>query len=183
MTLFEQANCRGHIEINSLSGDVTIKGTINDSVLNGVMKYTAASPCDKHASFSGSGLPFSNTSQAFENTKNQGVYELHRDNYFDITIKMPNSYYSGLGTYLIPPSLYLIYDNGQKHNVIQIELSTSIPYRMLTYPFTQTRPRENVLFYENSDLPIRTQEQILRDSAYPTDNKMAKNFWGLKPSH
>ena len=30
-------------------------------------------------------------------------------------------------------------------------------------------------------LPIRTQEQVLRDSSYPEDNRMPSDFWGLKP--
>ena len=45
MTSFEQANCRGHIEIKN--NDVTIKGTLTDSVMNGIIKYTAANPLSK----------------------------------------------------------------------------------------------------------------------------------------
>ena len=56
---------------------------------------------------------------------------------------------------------------------------------MLTYPQTPiTISRESPKFYDGGfQMPIRTQEQILRDSAYPSNNKMPKNFWGLKPPH
>ena len=37
------------------------------------------------------------------------------------------------------------------------------------------------MFYYNPDLPIRTQEQILIDSAYPCSNQEPNNFWGLTP--
>ena len=35
--------------------------------------------------------------------------------------------------------------------------------------------------FDKEGLPIRTQEQILRDSGYPKDNRVPDNFWGLKP--
>ena len=38
------------------------------------------------------------------------------------------------------------------------------------------------MFYHcGNSLPVRTQEQVLRDSGYPEDNRMPDNFWGLKP--
>jgi hypothetical protein len=53
---------------------------------------------------------------------------------------------------------------------------------MLSYPMQNTLPRKDAMFYKYGWLmPVRTQEQILRDSAYPDENKMASNFWGLKP--
>ena len=41
------------------------------------------------------------------------------------------------------------------------------------------------MFYHchRNQLPIRGQEQILRDRGYPDVNVMPKNFWGLKPSN
>ena len=39
------------------------------------------------------------------------------------------------------------------------------------------------MFYycSKTKLPVRTQEQVLRDSGYPEDNKMHDDFWGLRP--
>ena len=42
--------------------------------------------------------------------------------------------------------------------------------------------RDGPTFYEGGwDMPVRTQEQILRDGGYPSYNKEADTFWGLKP--
>ena len=47
------------------------------------------------------------------------------------------------------------------------------------------------MFYYNENLPIRKQEDILRDSAYPSrgtknnivvEEKVPDNFWGLRPA-
>ena len=52
---------------------------------------------------------------------------------------------------------------------------------MLTYPPPpSSAPRCSSIFYSGRNkLPVRTQEQILRDSSYPCINKMPDNFWGL----
>ena len=50
----------------------------------------------------------------------------------------------------------------------------------MTYPNHKQRP--SPLFYQGREqLPIRNQEQILRDSGYPNYNKESDTFWGLKP--
>ena len=37
-------------------------------------------------------------------------------------------------------------------------------------------------FYAGRELlPVRTQYEILLDSAYPCKDEMDSNFWGLKP--
>ena len=62
-------------------------------------------------------------------------------------------------------------------------MGNGIPFRMLTYQQTPvTVSRDSPNFYNGGfNLPVRTQEQILRDSAYPDKNTMPKNFWGLRP--
>ena len=61
-----------------------------------------------------------------------------------------------------------------------INLSEGIPFRTLTWS-----PKRNwsngPMFYNNKDLPIRSQYEILLDSAYPNINKVPANFWGKKP--
>jgi hypothetical protein len=51
-----------------------------------------------------------------------------------------------------------------------------IPYRSLGYPLLRKTQKE--AFYHRK-LPIRSQEQIIRDSQYP--NHEHTSFWGLKP--
>jgi len=120
---------------------------------------------------------------AFDNTPNKGSVKVSPGNSFSIQIKYPNSYYAGLGTVIIPPTLFISFmDNNDVETVVHIPVSKGIPYRLLTYPMQYTKARKDCMFYEGGwELPVRTQEQILLDSAYPSRNRMDDNFWGLKP--
>jgi len=179
---FSQGNCKGEYSLSDDKNDIIIRGHIGEHVKNGEMFYIAASPPDLHASYTGSGLPFASPTQAFDGTPNKGTTQLSAGNLFEIVISYPNSYYAGLGTVLVPPTVYLYYNNGYAEKIITIKLSQGIPYRMLTYPMSETAPRQGPSFYDGMwELPVRTQEQILRDSAYPAQNHMHSNFWGLKP--
>jgi hypothetical protein len=65
-----------------------------------------------------------------------------------------------------------------------IQIDEGIPFRSLTYPSPPSKsPRDSPMFYycNRSQLPIRGQEQVLRDGGFPEVNKMPDNFWGLKP--
>lgn len=161
---------------------LTVRIKINEAVADNKVFFIAAAPAEFRASYTGSGLPFANPSQAFHNTENQGHIILDTSREGTIHMSFPNAYYAGLGTDYVPPTLYLVYDNGYMEKVISVKLSDGIPYRMLTYPIRGTAPRKDTMFYNGVwELPVRTQEQILRDSAYPGVNKMHPNFWGLKP--
>lgn len=72
--------------------------------------------------------------------------------------------------------------NSEDFHTIQID--DGIPFRTLTYPSPPSKaPRDSPMFYYcgRNKLPIRSQERVLRDSGYPSVNKMPDNFWGLKP--
>ena len=69
--------------------------------------------------------------------------------------------------------MFITGDNKPISGVYKIELDNFIPYRTLSMV------RKNVMFYNNPNLPVRTQAQILEDSKY--DGKLAPNFWGLRP--
>ena len=80
---------------------------------------------------------------------------------------------------MVPPTVYVYYKNtnGVQRN-IPIQVSQGIPFRTLTYQPN----RKDAMFYKwGWSLPIRTQEQVLRDSGYPQCNTMDVNHWGLKP--
>ena len=103
---------------------------------------------------------------------------------FSFNIRYPNSYYINLGTIYVPPQLRLMLvdkDNKQIGNLKTINLGEGIPFRTLSWPIKRDWDK-GALFYKNDDLPVRTQYQILLDSAYPSTNKIPDNFWGLKPS-
>ena len=148
------------------------------------VKYIAPNPPTYNSSFSGSGLPYENEEMAFDNTPNSGVVEVI-NGIFSFSLRYPNSYYTNMGTVYIHPHVKIQLVNDENKNIGQekiISLGEGIPFRSLTW--TSMRDwNTGPLFYENNDLPVRTQYQILLDSAYPSVNKMPKNFWGIMPPH
>jgi hypothetical protein len=184
---FSTIYCSGEIvEVSSktLNYDIVVKGVLTEVVPSGEIKFIAASPADRRASYTGSGFPFHNMEQAFMESPNRGTIKLN-GNAFEIPLLFPNAYYIQLGRELIPPTLFLTYENGLegKNRVIEIKLSDPIPYRLLGYPSQFTLGRNGADFYHaHHNLPVRSQEQVLRDSSYPNKNKMDPDFWGLKPA-
>ena len=184
---FESAYCSGVVEsTDEYDAQLVVRGRVNDYIKDGKLYYIAAAPPDYRATFSGSGLPFANQVQAFQHTPNKGYVTVNGyGSEFEINLMTPNAYYVGLGTVYVPPTLYLefVSQNGVKRNV-SVKLSDGIPYRSLTHPGPgqNTAPRSGPMFYATQFyLPVRSQEQILRDSGYPQENKMNSDFWGLKP--
>ena len=179
LTKFTSSYCNAEVrgDVSHLN-DIHVYGKITEPVDSDEVRYIAANPPDYRATFTGSGLPFANQDQAFDNTPNTGYVKLV-DGTFEIHLMYPNSYYIGLGTVMIPPTVYLLYKNRDGvDRRVSIVLSEGIPYRTLTYP----SQRGNVGFYEGGwRLPVRTQEEVLRDSRYPSTNYTSPNFWGLKP--
>jgi hypothetical protein len=174
-------------ENNDADEFIRIRGKITEGVDDARLFYFAAAPADKRQSFSGSGLPFSDADQAFFSSPNVGSVKLSGDNGFDIEIVTPNAYYVGLGSQYVPPTLHVWYTKGGKRKDAAIKVNNGIPFRMLTYPMLSTRPRDGPMFYKAEPVFARTQEQILRDSGYPSKQAiqasyaMPPNFWGLKP--
>ncbi len=149
-----------------------------------VLHYIAPNSPTYNSSFSGSGLPYPNEHVAFENTENEGVVEIVNGR-FSFSIRYPNSYYTELGSVLVPPQVKIRVCSkiGMKSmsDVQVIQLGKGIPFRSLTYPY-QRNYVNGPLFYDNTSMPpVRSQYQILIDSKYPNVNKMPANFWGTKP--
>jgi len=156
---------------------VKVSGHVTEHVKDSILTFAAAAPIDRRTSFSGSGLPFPSAHFAFDNSPNIGSIKLGHDNTFSLELQVPASYYVGLGTLLIPPTIYFSYHNGYTIVRKNVKLCDSIPYRTLTYPGTRTGPA----FYK-SHLPVRGQEEILRSSEFPSSTmKEYENFWGDRP--
>jgi len=148
------------------------------------IKYSAANPPTFSSNFSGSGLPYPTEDIAYQNSPNRGVVDIINEK-FSITLKYPNSYYVNMGSVYVEPHVKLIVvdeNNNPLTDVQIINLGKGIPFRSLTWPSIRDWNR-GPLFYENSDLPVRTQYEILLDSAYPSKNVTPKNFWGTMPTH
>lgn len=174
---FTVDECKGQITHKS-PFTIVVEGTIVGSLSVNRVDYLASSPYDLRASFTGSALPYPSPEFAMQGTPNKGSVQLDTNNTFRFKLLLPNSYYIGMGTILVPPTVYLTYTlhSGVKRTS-PIQLQESIPYRTLTYNVK----RSNAMFY-NVALPVRSQEQILRDSEYPsTELQEPSNFWGNKP--
>lgn len=177
--------CRGVIHQRKLGFyDLVVKGQIQDDVKDNKIFYIAAAGADRRASYMGSGLPFANQIQAFDNTPNVGQLKLDFDKSFEIPLVTPNSYMVGLGSVQIPPTLYVMYLRGDgEKRTVSIKVAEPIAYRLMTYP-TDPRPRVDATFYDNQfKLVPKTQEQIFYDSVYPCDKVTLPDFWGMKPPH
>lgn len=165
-----------------------ITGKVLDSNLirsNRVLfvRYWGANKPTFTKSFSGSALPFPNEKIAFDNSKNSGVVQVVNTR-FSFNITIPNSYYKNMGTELVPPEINMIIINTNNEPLTKkytINLSENIPYRTLTWN-DKRKWIDGPLFYQNSNLPIRTQYQILVDGKYPSNNIEHKNYWGGKPA-
>ena len=176
--------------MKNTEGDYIVSGKLQNSLLkyatqtNVFVKYWASNSPNYRTSYAGSGLPFPNEEVAFQESDNVGMVKLNGQS-FIIKLHYPNSYYTDMGTKIVQPQVKLrLVDSKNKalSEIYKINLGNSIPFRSLSW-----NPERDwnigPMFYNNPNLPIRTQEQILRDSAYPSTNVQPKNFWGLAPSH
>lgn len=178
---FDKITCEGLVS-NQGQGNLLVKGTLKGGDPNATVVYWAPNPATRGTSFTGSGLPYANPDQAFDRTPNTGCVQA--SNYqFQFYLKEPNAYYVGLGSLYVPPHVHLKIKGGDGNDMVHsIKLSEGIPYRTLTYPAPPSEaPRVSPMFYCVPEKIVRSQEQILRDSAYRPQQAMDKNFWGLKP--
>lgn len=165
--------------------DIVIRARLIERPDDDRMFYFAAAPPDYRASFSGSALPFASATQAFFDSPNRGWVPVDPQGNVVVRLRYPNAYYAGLGTLYVPPTLFAYYvvDGRRKH--VSAPIGNGVPFRTLTYPTTQSsrRARHDCTFYstEPKNHGVRSQEQILRDSAYPDLNATPLDFWGAKP--
>jgi hypothetical protein len=162
--------------------DLVIEGTLKEKTIDNKIRYIAASPANYMANYSGSGLPFVNSQQAFYNTPNKGEVILDEFNNYKINLYLPNSYMSHLGTIKINPTLLIQYYNlNNELKTEQIKVSYGIPYRTLTYP---KQRKDNNFYISQFCNEVKDQWKILVDSSYPAQNiNMPNNHWGLKPPY
>ena len=167
-------------KITYKGNDIQIDGFINDIVDNNKIYYIAAAPADYRGSFSGSGLPFYSKEQAYYNTPNTGN-KLLNENKYTIKLVYPNAYYDSLDGPIIYPHIKIYYYVKGVQKNIDLKLQNRIPFRDIRF-YGDGNYRQNVNFYNNPDLPIRSQESILISARYPETNTVPPNFWGYKPA-
>lgn len=175
------------IQVQGNRFNIEVFGKINDTVKNSQIEYLASAPADYNNSFSGSGMPFPSAEVAFSNTVNRGTLKTSGSS-FRLSLLMPNAYYDNsdrLGNNnLINPEVMVKYSNGKEERTLRIPLGNRIVYRSHNYP--AIRDQHKASFYDTwHSLPVRGQEQILRDSGYPEQTMVTTpiNHWGLKPAN
>lgn len=174
---FSQESCHG-VLIKKCHNKIKIMGEFKNKESNNTVMYWAGNPVQSSHSFSGSGLPYSSPTQAYDRSINVGAVSCNSGK-FEFTIKTPNSYYVNHGTQLIPPHVHIrVLDSNQnKIEQFMIKLGEPLKGKLLHFP-----PNRTPEFYNNRDkLPFRSQEQILRDSSFQAAQKSC-SFWGLKPA-
>lgn len=180
--LFSNNKCNGELYVGD--GEVHVSGNLSDlSLSDSKLYFWAAAPPTRGISFSGSGMPYPNPLVAYDRSPNQGLVEV-KGGRFSFRMSYPNAYYVGLGSLYIPPHInFKVCKSGVEDTFFTVQLDEGIPFRTLTYPSPPSKnPRVSPLFYSGTKLPdVRTQEAILRASAYPEVNHMPDNFWGDRP--
>jgi hypothetical protein len=178
----QYTDCSLDINYNA-TGNYIVNGKSNSP--NAVfVKYWAAAPPTYSLSFSGSGLPYPNEEVAHEKTPNQGVAKI-QNGQFQFALEYPNSYYDNMQKVYVEPHVKFVFCDSKGQNIGDVhigKLGNGIPFRSLTWPMKRDW-NVGPLFYCNNNLPVRNQEQILRDSGYPAVNKEPGNFWGKMPPH
>jgi hypothetical protein len=170
----EMGDCQCKVSVDRQAKVTKIIVNFEDTLDGNTFQFIAANPADHRASFSGSALPFPSPDFALEGTPNRGEMTLSNGT-ATLLLVLPNSYYAALGTVLIPPTVYITYSIRGLSKTVAIKVDDPIPFRTLTY----NAGRTDASFYQQH-LPVRSQEAIIRDSAYP--EKTPSDFWGKKPA-
>jgi hypothetical protein len=170
---------------NDKDNTIVLNGVLNSSIslpTDSQIKYWAANSPTFNGSFSGSGLPFPNENVAFTKSKNSGLAKINGEN-FSFNIKTPNSYYKNMGALYVDPEVKIqVVDKNEKgiSKIQSIKVANGIPFRTLTWP-VQRDWNNGPMFYYNPHLTVRSQYQILLDSAYNPNEPVPNNFWGNVP--
>ena len=166
---------------------VSVRLDSGEIVDDNVVVFIASRSSDQRYSFTGSGMPFTNAEQAFHDTPNKGTATFKGGNLYEISLQtLPNSYYCGLGTHKVPPRVSLRWRSGGVLKGRVVDVGKPIPYRSLTFPPNGKFDR-SVSFYDNEYPFARSQERILLESAYPSEEALLgnapepRNFWGTRP--
>lgn len=159
--------------------DIIVRGTLPSPSDDGVIHYIAAAPPDYRSSFSGSGLPYASAEQAFYNTPNRGSTRVGVAGGWEVKMVAPSAYYADGGMERVPPTLYLAYMSGGRHVRTSVRVSEGVPFRTLTHDDRRTSA---VFYAPGNDGMVRSQEEILRASAFPAVNVMPPDFWGGRPA-
>jgi len=161
------------------AGAVTVQGRIRKfQGSKQTIRWIAPQKATRGIGFNGSGLPFANSAQAFDNTPHNGVIESSDGSFTLQMAALPNAYYTGLGSTYVPPVLMLETISNEGSFRTHLFLTpVAMPYRWIagSPPGERVAPREDevgrAMYYggrEHIGL-FDNQEAHLRAKGYPAD--------------
>jgi hypothetical protein len=164
----------------SSDGTVTVSGHMTKYAgMKQNIRWMAPQKPHRTMGFNGSGLPYHDADQAFENTPHKGVIESPDGSFSLLMPTLPSAYYTGLGSVYVPPVLMLeTAVVGQENLTYRTHVFLSpegVPYRWIagSPPGPRVAPSENevgrAMYYSGrEDLGLfQNQEAILRYKGYP----------------
>jgi hypothetical protein len=163
-----------------ITGNITIFAGFQQEI-----EWISPKSIHRGMSFSGSGLPYHNAEQAYENTKNTGIIN-SPDGSFVINMPcLPSAYYTSLGSTYVPPVLLLETikndtkntPNPEKFRTHVFLTSEGVPYRWIagSPPGQRVAPTEEqigrAIFYNGrEELGLfQNQEMLCRSKGYPSN--------------
>lgn len=189
-----QSHVRVKLDSFSTKSDGSVVAVVAVSPIpdGGRIRWAAAAPAERNSSESGSCLPFANAAMAFEGSRasrgdasTASVAGGGGGVAFEIRLRaVPNSFYTDLGSRLVPPSLYVSFEHEGRTMQGSATLVGGVPFRSLTYP--AIRKHASASLYDVPPRAARSQAEILFASAYPRVHSAAAPetpdaFWGGKP--
>lgn len=185
-----------------VNGRIIIDGKLTKTLgLNQSIRWMAPNGIHRTFSFNGSGLPYHDADQAFENTPNKGLIESNDGSFRILMEQMPSAYYTGLGSIYVPPVVMLETTlsnntaNGYRTSIFLAPLG--VPYRWTAGsppgPRTEQGNDENgraMYYFGREELGLfQNQEQQMRFKGYPsleaseqlTDNIDARPWLNASP--
>lgn len=112
---------------------IVFKTQLKHNPDNNIVSYCAPAPAQFISSISGYSLPFANKEQALNPTPNKGKAHVNENNEVSVKLLRPNSYYTNLGTVLLPPTIFISYTSSGVQQKESFKVADSVPYRTLTY--------------------------------------------------
>lgn len=164
------------------------------------IQWLAPKGIHRGMSFAGSGLPYHNADQAFENTQNKGLINSPDGSFVIEMSTFPSAYYTGLGSTYVPPVLMLETvkaGSSDKFRTHVFLCPEGVPYRWIagSPPGPRAAPVEGQvgrsMFYNGrEELPLfQNQEALCRHKGYPSDqtaytlpDRIDMNPWSVTPA-
>lgn len=169
-------------------GSLAVELRVSPPPDGGRIEWVAAAPPERRASAEGSCLPFADERMAFEGSAAMRGVATAREHgaggaggheegepyasvvHYAVRLRAtPNAFYAGLGTRRVPPSVFVSFEHGGRTYRGSAQVADGVPFRSLTYPAIRADASASIYRPSPAQAEVRSQEEILRASAFPSD--------------